>query len=191
MDHNKLNGLYSSLKKIGISPENWTSLKPLIRELKLKKGEYFVREGDIPYKIGYILSGVFKAYYLTDKGEEKTIIFRDEGHPISALSSTLENIPSKFSIIALEDSELLYISIKDFKSLFNKDPFWEIQLGKYYIKLFIEKEERERALLSDDALTRYKRFQKDFPGLENRINQYEIASYLGISNVSLSRIRRF
>lgn len=182
MDHKKL-------IESGISQDNWESLKPLIKKLNLQKGEYFVREGETPFKIGYIVKGVFKAYYLTEKGDEKTIIFRDEGHPISALSSNLDNIPAKFSIVALEDSELLYITIKDFNYLCKKDPFWEILLGKYYIKLFIEKEERERALLSDDALTRYKKFQQDFPGLENRINQYEIASYLGISNVSLSRIR--
>lgn len=189
MDCKIFNELHSKLLEIGISNRNWNLLMPLIKTMKLKKGQFFVRQGGIPKKIGYIHSGVFKAFYLTDKGDEKTIIFRDEGYPISALSSFIGNEASKFSIVALEDSEIFYITIDEFKKLVEFDPFWEIEMGKYYMKLFIEKEERERALLSDDAKTRYEKFKEKNPGIVNRIPLYEIASYLGISNVSLSRIR--
>lgn len=157
--------------------------------LKLKKNEYLVREGDIPDKIAFVISGLFRAFYLTNKAEEKTIVFRGKGRVLSAYSSFVKDENSKFSIQALEDSIVLYISITDFEDLITGDNIWQIIIGNYYMNIYIEKEARERELLSNDAKTNYKKFLKDYPGLINRINHYHVASYLGISNVSLSRIR--
>jgi CRP-like cAMP-binding protein len=71
-----------------------------------------------------------------------------------------------------------------------RNPCWNTIARKYVETLFIEKEKRERRLLSEDAATRYLSFQKDYPGLEDKIPQYQIASYLGITPVALSRIRK-
>lgn len=157
--------------------------------LELKRNEYLVREGDTPDKIAFVISGLFRAYYLTNKAEEKTIVFRGKGRILSAYSSFVKDENSKFSIQALEDSIVLYISIADFEKLKSGDNFWQVIMGKYFMNIYIEKEARERELLSNDAKTNYRKFLKDYPGLINRINHYHIASYLGISNVSLSRIR--
>lgn len=171
-------------------PENeLLKFRKMLSGLSLEKGEHLVREGSIPQKIAFIVSGFFRAYYLTESGDEKTIVFRGKGKPLSAYSSFLKEEPAKFSIQALEKSLVLFIAINDFEALLSVDPSWKINTGQYYINLFIDKETRERELLSDDAETRYIRFLKDYPGLEDRINHYHIASYLGISNVTLSRIR--
>lgn len=161
----------------------------MLSGLYIKKGEYLVREGETPEKLAFIVSGIFRAFYLTELGDEKTIVFRGKGKPLSAYSSFVNAQTAKFSIQALEDSVLLYLSIEDFEELLSENPLWKMYTGQYYMTLFIEKEKRERELLSDDAKTRYIRFLKDYPGLEDRINHYHIASYLGISNVTLSRIR--
>lgn len=161
-----------------------------LHPLKIKKNEYLVREGDIPYKIAFVISGLFRAFYLTHDAEERTIVFRGKGRVLSAYSSFVKDENSKFSIQALEDSIVLYISISDFEDLISGNNLWQIITGKYFMNIYIEKEARERELLSNDAKTNYKKFLKDYPGFINRINHYHIASYLGISNVSLSRIRK-
>ena len=161
----------------------------MLKGLTVYTGEHLEREGDLPQKLAFVVSGIFRAYYLTEAGDEKTIVFRGVGKPLSAYSSFLKEEPAKFSIQALENSTVLYITIKDFERLLAGDSSWKINTGQYYMNLFIDKEKRERELLSDDAETRYLKFLKEYPGLINRINHYHIASYLGISNVSLSRIR--
>ena len=172
-----------------IPSDEYLKFRDMLSGLSLDKGEHLVKEGGTPHKIAFIVSGIFRAYYLTEAGDEKTIVFREKGKPLSAYSSFLRKEPAKFSIQALEKSLLLFITIKDFEVLLSQDPSWKLNIGQYYMNLFIEKEKRERELMSDDAETRYLRFLKDYPGLDERVNHYHIASYLGISNVTLSRIR--
>lgn len=187
--HKGIESLYDLLKEWAIPHGEWLKIKSLLRPLILKKNEYFVREGDIPQKMAFVISGLLRAFYLTKEGQERTIVFRGKGKPLSAYSSFVKNQSAKFSIQSLEESVLFYISIKEFEDLLKGDDFWKIKMGQYYMDLFIEKEKREKVLLSDDARKKYEIFRQDYPGLENRINHYHIASYLGISNVTLSRIR--
>ena len=163
--------------------------RAMLSGLSLERGEHLINEGDMPRKIAFVLSGIFRAYYLTESGDEKTIVFREKGRPLSAYSSYLTGDSAKFSIQALEKSLVLFITIEDFEKLLSGDSSWERIRGEYFTNLFIEKESRERELMSDDAETRYNQFLRDYPGLIDRINHYHIASYLGISNVTLSRIR--
>ena len=96
---------------------------------------------------------------------------------------------SYFSIEALEDSEILEISWKDFMQLLDQDIFWVKFLLKFIERGYMIKEKRERDLLLLDAETRYKNFLLEFPGMDQRIKQGIIASYLGIKPETLSRIR--
>ncbi|MBB6479866.1 cyclic nucleotide-binding domain-containing protein [Spirochaeta isovalerica] len=178
------------LKERQIPEREWERFSQLVKFMTMKKGEFLIREGDMPDKVAFIASGMFRAFYTTDEGDEKTIVFRGTGRPLSAYSSHLENKEAKFSIEALEESSLLYLSIQNFEKLLSANPFWKEVTALYYMNLFIEKEKRERELMSDDAETRYNNFLREYPGLIDRINHYHIASYLGITNVTLSRIRR-
>jgi CRP-like cAMP-binding protein len=100
------------------------------------------------------------------------------------------NKPSYFSIEALENSKVLEISWSDFSHLMDIDDFWIKFLLKFVEKGYIIKEKRERDLLLLDAETRYKNFYAEFPGMEQRIKLGIIASYLGIKQETLSRIRK-
>jgi CRP-like cAMP-binding protein len=82
------------------------------------------------------------------------------------------------------------ISLSDYKKLLAGHICWQTITSKLTQEIFIEKEKREREFLSDDAETRYLNFIQKYSGIEKRINQYQIASYLGISHVTLSRIRK-
>jgi CRP-like cAMP-binding protein len=97
--------------------------------------------------------------------------------------------PSYFSIESLEDSKILEISWKDFMQLLDQDIFWVKFLLKFIERGYMIKEKRERDLLLLDAETRYKDFLLEFPGMDQRITQGIIASYLGIKPETLSRIR--
>lgn len=190
IDQNWISLLKNEFLKLNIPPDEWKKFEKMLKPQKLKKDEFLIKEGDDPEKITFVISGLFRAFYITEKGEDKTIIFRGKGRILAAYSSFLENKKSKFSIQALKESTVLYITIKDFQTLLEGNNFWQINAGKYYMNIFMEKEAREKQLLTEDAETRYKSFLTEFPGLIDDINHYHIASYLGISNVTLSRIRK-
>jgi CRP-like cAMP-binding protein len=90
---------------------------------------------------------------------------------------------------ALEDSCLFVLDRKHFTELLDRNACWQIIKNSILEKFFIQKSNRESQLLSKDAETRYQQFLMDFPNLEHRLKNYHIASYLGISPETLSRIR--
>ena len=181
--------IHSQLQEYGIPDVEWEKFESFLKVQELKSKEYLEMQGETPRQISIIIEGIFRAFYLTESGDEKTIVFRGPGKLLSTYSSFIDEKSSKFSIQALEDGIVLYVSIEDFRKLIHGNNFWQKIAGEYYTRLFIEKEKREQSLLSEDARTRYSNFLKDYPGLIDRINHYHIASYLGISNVTLSRIR--
>ena len=162
----------------------------ILKYQHVDSGEHFVKIDSISNKLAFIANGLFRVYYISDDGNEKILVFRGEGYMLSAFSAFLENRKTWFGIQALAPSDLIYITFDDYKKQIQNDSFWQIVNARYIELLFVEKERRERELLSDNAETRYKHFLKRYPGLENRIKQYHIASYLGITPVALSRIRK-
>jgi len=159
-------------------------------EKSLNTSEYFVKAGETPFKIAYVFKGLFRYVYINDKGDEFTKALINENNFISSYSAMVLSKPSYFSIEALENSLLLEISWSDFTQLQNNDIYWVKFLLRFIEKGYIIKEKRERDLLLLDAETRYKNFLTEFPGMDQRIRQGIIASYLGIQPETLSRIRR-
>jgi CRP-like cAMP-binding protein len=128
-------------------------------------------------------------YYLDATGTEWTKSFCVAGNVVAAYSALLRGEPSRLYIQALEPSTLLIADFAAYQTLTLEHPCWQIVNCKLAESLFIKKEQRESELLLDDAPTRYQKFLDEYPGLEARVKQYHIASYLGITPVSLSRIR--
>lgn len=172
-----------------VPDEEVAKLLRLAREITIKKGEYFVREGQVPRKFGFVVSGLFRYLYMNQKGTEYTKNFIPESQFITAYSAMISGQPSRMFIEALEDSVVLEIQYTDWQKLRLVHPVWNLFLVALLEKAFTIKENRERELLLSDAAERYALFLQEFPGLENRVKQRQIASYLGISPVSLSRIR--
>lgn len=156
---------------------------------KLKKGEFFVRSGYMADSIGFILSGLLRYYYTDRNGVEYTKAFAAENDFAVSYASMLLKQPSAFSIEALEDTVLLCIKYSDWEKLLDSVPCWNIVARKVVEKVYIMKQLRERELLLEDAESRYIHFMDQYPFLHKRLKQHYIASYLGISPVSLSRIR--
>jgi CRP-like cAMP-binding protein len=157
--------------------------------LKLKKGEFFVKADEKPDRMAFILSGIFRVFYVTPSGQERTLVFRDENHFLSGWSPYLTKEKSWYAIQAIEDSVLIYSTFENYQN-FLKHPCWNNLVIAYTQILFIEKEQREREFLSENATQRYINLIKQEPKFESRIPQHYIASYLGITPVALSRIRK-
>jgi CRP-like cAMP-binding protein len=157
---------------------------------ELAKGDYFLRAGEVPDRVGLLRSGLLRLFCLDCEGKEYTKHFVTEGTLAISYSAFLLGEPSRFSIQALEDASLLVVDRATYRELLSGHPCWQAAARKLAEMLFISLEKRGLELLSLDAEERYRIFREDFPGLEGRISQYFIASYLGISPESLSRIRR-
>ena len=183
--------MHKALLKYGAIPEDeWNKFTKLVRTLNLKKNEYFVNFGEVPQRLGFISAGIFRVFYITEQGDEKIIVFRNENQFITAFSAFIERQPSWYAIQAIEDSTLLIVTLREYKMLLDNHSCWNTSTRKVVENILIEKEKREREFLSEDATTRYLTFKQNHAQIEARIPQYYVAAYLGITPVALSRIRR-
>lgn len=173
-----------------LPPERAAELTRISKQVTVESGSYFIRQGEVPRKVAFVISGLFRYVYITENGDEYTKSLIQQGSYISSYSAMIAATPSHFFIQALEDAEVLQTPYLKWKELLDSDPYWVSFLLKFIEKGFITKEKRERDLLLLDAETRYLNFLSEFPGLEKRLKQSIIASYLGIKPESLSRIRK-
>jgi CRP-like cAMP-binding protein len=157
---------------------------------KIRKDECYIREGEKPKSFAYVFSGLFRYYYIDKNGNDFTKGFFFENSFITSYSALIQNRESYFSIEALEDSEIIEIDYEKWKTLFNQELVWYKFLLTLIEKGYCVKESREREFLLFDAEERYRSFLQTFPDQQKRIKQHFIASYLGITPVALSRIRK-
>ena len=160
-----------------------------LRESQYSKGEMFTRIGEGSDRIGFVKSGLFKVYYSTPDGRAVIRNFCYEGKPIGSYGTILTGKPAHVNIEAIEDSTVLKTTYAHFEEFFTKSAAWE-KLGRKVAEAhYISRERREFQLLSLNANDRYTAFRKDFPGLEARVTQVDIASYIGVDPATLSRLR--
>jgi len=177
----------------GISDISSSELSVIDEIFKLsifKKNEFFIRAGENPDRFGIIISGLFRYFYIDNKGKEYTKYFAIENDLLISYSAILSGEVSKFYIESLETSEILISSYKKFNELTQNSLSWNKIARKLIEQQYIKKEIREYRFLFNDAETRYLHFLEDYPGLIDRVKHYHIASYLGITPVALSRIRK-
>jgi len=173
-----------------VSSKTYQQFKEILKEKNYKKNDVIVQLGEIP-EIFYLLkSGIVASIVLDDKGNEhiKTIY-----HPISttgALSSLIQQQPSDTFYKCLTDCTLIEGNFNGFKKLVNKEHVFAILYIKVLEKIFLRTEKKMKNLAILNATERYLELKKDIPDIENLIPQYHIASYLNITPVQLSRIRK-
>jgi len=155
----------------------------------LSKGEVLVQQGAIDQSLYLIETGLLKATYLTYDGHEFIKSFLQEGELIGNLTSCLTGEPSTFSIICLEDTQLIKIPFKQFEKLSKKNSALAQMIIDTLLKIIRKKELREYELLCLDAKSRYENILARHPDIYDRITQNDIARFIGITPVALSRIR--
>jgi CRP-like cAMP-binding protein len=187
---NYLNTLADTMNFVAHIPKE--ELRRLLRRKKtitLAKNEYLLMAGDVPEYIGFVRSGLLRLFYIDMDGTEANKHFCVENTLAISYSAFLQRKESMFYIQALEDTKLAAIDYQTYIDLLDSHMCWQIVARKLAEMLFILKEKREFEFLLTDAQQRYLQFLKDYPGLEIRLSQYHIASYVGVTPESLSRIR--
>ena len=157
-----------------IPVEQWTIFEEKLAERSVSKGEYLLQAGDKALEFGIILNGIFRLYYTDKKGKEQIKAFRRDGELLGPYAEILLRIPSRTYIQAMENSRVVLINNDDFLPLYEKH--------------FLAKEQRELEFLQLNVMERYKKFCEEHGPLIGKIPQHQIASYLGITPVALSRV---
>lgn len=174
---------------VEIPSEEDEKLRKHLRHVSIPKGTYYLNAGQIPRRFGFIHQGLCRYLYIDHKGTEYTKNFVPEGQFVNSYSAMKAGKPSHMYIEALEDCIIEDINYADWEAIRSGHPCWNQLLVIMLEKAFAVKEKRERELLLLEAGERYQLFINEFPDLIHRVRQHQIASYLGISPVSLSRIR--
>ena len=188
---NELDIMHQFLLSLAPLPdEEWEFFLSLIRVSELQSGKYFVSVGDQAEKVAFVIRGLLKSYYITAKGDEFIQNFSLENNYAMPYTDLLSgSMISQISIIALEPTTIIESSFLDFPKLLARHWTWQ-QIGRILAeKGYMLRERRQFQLLTLSAEERLAAFSKDFPGLAARISQKDLAGYLGITPVSLSRIR--
>lgn len=132
---------------------------------------------------------MLRFYYVDSEGKESNKAFVTENTFAGSPVSFLLDLPTVYGIQALEATTLLAADYADFNALLDLHPIFD-RLGRFFAeRLLIRKELRARSLLEQNATERYLNFVKNEPHLLQRVTQYHVASYLGVTEVSLSRLR--
>lgn len=173
-----------------LTEDEWQMMQSLLSERTITRHECMIREGMMGRELGYILEGEMRHYY-THAEEQRTTYFYFENAFVGPYMSCVTGQPSRLTIEALSDTRLLVFPYEGFKALFQRSHTWERFGRKLAEYLAIGLEDRMVGLLTLSPEERY----KDLLGsnkrkILERIPQQHIANYLGITPVSLSRIRK-
>jgi CRP-like cAMP-binding protein len=174
---------------VKLTDEEWELLSPHLTLLTIKKHHYFAQEGLVAKQVGLVVEGMFRQFYTKD-GEQRTTYFFFEDHFLSAYISCLTGKPSQITIEALSDSLYISFPYTILQTLFEQRMAWQ-KFGRLMAEyLTVGLEERMAGLLLLSPQERYlDLLQGSKKKIIERVPQHYIANYLGITPVSMSRIR--
>ncbi|WP_216660647.1 Crp/Fnr family transcriptional regulator [Sphingobacterium prati] len=165
-------------------------IKNTFQPKKLRKRQYFLQEGDISKFTGFITKGAMRQYYVDEKGVENVINLFIENYWATDRKSFFDLKPSIFYIDAWENTDLLIITRADMAELMKKIPAINEMIRIMDDKNAIASQNRINAAISISAEMRYENFLKSYPQFIQRFPQHQIASFLGITKETLSRIKK-
>ena len=155
-----------------------------------KEGEYLFREGKICSQLYYICGGILRIVSINDKGMDRTHYFYKEDQFCTILKSFGEASVAEAGIQAACDVDVLTISKQKLNELYVSAPYMKDIIDRMFQQQLLEKVETRNAFLGLDAESQYKLFVENQPDIALRVSLKDVASYLGITPQSLSRIRR-
>lgn len=176
-------------EKIPLTPEEEELLKQYLTPKKLRKKQYLLQEGDVGKNICVVEKGALRAYVLDDKGNEHITAFALEGWTMGDLTSFIKEEPATLNIEALEDCELVLISKQAHDELLLKMPKYETYTRKLMTDAYMALQKRTTNMISLPLEERYKALTQMYPNIIQRVPQHMIASFMGLSPETLSRVR--
>ncbi|MGH1342469.1 MAG: Crp/Fnr family transcriptional regulator [Nannocystales bacterium] len=154
------------------------------------RGAQLLRAGDRARDVLIVIEGLLREYYVLPDGAERTKSFVVEHQAAGSLPDLISGEPSRAYIVAEATTRVLVFEFAALRALQEPHPSWARLEMEMTRRLLLTKTEREYELLGLDAEARYDVFRSRFPGVEERVAARHVASYVGITPVHLSRLRR-
>ncbi len=175
--------------KIALTDRDYDLIESVSLFKKFRKRQYLLQAGDVCRFNAFVLKGFLRLYYLDDKGHEHIIQFAPENYWTGDRESMDSGLPSKYDIDAIEDSEILLLKKEDFDMLRKTVPAFNEFVNDTLKKNVVVLQERIHTSISLSADEKYNNFILKFPSISNRVPLHMVASYLGVSAETLSRVR--
>jgi CRP-like cAMP-binding protein len=173
-----------------LTPEEQHIIESYLTPKKLRKKQYLLQEGDVCKVIAFIEKGALRSYFVDEKGVERIVQFALEGWTIADLYSYLTSERATYNIDALEHSELVLINKQAHNELLNRLPKYERYIRLQITDAYVALQKRITSVISLDLEERYTYFSSLYPEIVQRVPQHMIASYMGLTPETLSRVRR-
>jgi len=175
--------------KIVLSQEQSERIRSLSVVKKLRKHQYLLQEGDICKYHAFVAKGCLRSYSVDSNGMEHTVKFAVENWWIGDRDSLMSGEPAKLNIDAVEDTEVVLLSTQNFDLICKQIPAFNDMVNNLLQSAYNASQKRILANISLSAIEKYEHFLQRYPDLALRIPQGMIASYLGMSPETLSRVR--
>jgi CRP-like cAMP-binding protein len=176
-------------EKVPLTAEEQETIKTNLTPKKLRKKQYLLQEGDTCKYIAFVEKGALKSYVIDEAGTERITQFALEGWTISDLYSFLTGEPATYHIDAIEDAELVLISKAAHEELLQQVPKYETYIRLQITGAYIALQRRLTSIISLPIEERYKNLTTLYPTIVQRVPQHMIASYMGLTPETLSRVR--
>lgn len=183
------NIIYKYISGLGIDKSICDKVIPLFKRKEVQNGDIILGLGENTHVVSLILRGIVRGYYLDENGNDITKCFSGE-KDWCCFYNFLDDGPAPFYVEALEHCILAQIKVSDIHKLMEKHPSITMLYQKLVNKAFLKVEEKGAAFQMLDAKERYLLFRDQNPDICSRVKQEHIASYLGITPSSLSRIKK-
>jgi len=177
-------------EKILFSEEEQSIIKGYLTTKKIRRKQYLLQEGDVCKTLAFVEKGALKEYTVDEKGAEHILQFALEGWIISDLYSFMTGEPATYNIEAIEDSEVVLITKSAQEEIFKKVPKYETYSRMQITGAYLAMQKRVNSLISLSLEERYLYFTSLYPTIVQRVPQHMIASYLGLTPETVSRIRK-
>lgn len=176
------------IDKIKKDKKNWTKFQELFIRREIASKTILLHERDIANNVFIIKKGCLREWFNKD-GKDITFQFFFEGQAVSSIESFLSNQPSKFTIESIEPSIIFSITKENFEQLQRLFPEFKERFHEFIFQRFNNYSQLFLSRIKDTPQERYEDLIKNHPEIIKRVPQHYIASYLGITPISLSRIR--
>jgi len=177
-------------KKCPLSKEDILLMKKIFLSRTMKKGEFLVREGEVAKYAAFVCKGFLRSFIIDNKGKEHVIQFAPENWWISDKGPAANSNPSTLFIDCIEDSAVLLLDLPGHAALMENVPCYTESFRAGMQKRTDAKDKRIVHALAANAEERYNDFLETYHSISVRVPQHMLASYLGITPETLSRIRR-
>ena len=176
--------------KIPLKKEERELIQEYLTVKKIRKRQYLLQEGDICKCVAFVEKGALRSYKVNEDGTEHMVQFALEGQFMTDLYSFLTNEPSIYNIDAIEDSELVLITKSASDELRKRSSIYLEYIFNVTSEAYVDLERRLTSTISHSLEERYKDLTTHYPDIIQRVPQHMVASYMGLTPETLSRVRK-